>query len=830
MRPRGSPPASEQEERLNQLSSKNAAAPEPLAAANLYRACDPAGLGFGSTEEAKPLEGVIGQDRALEALRLGARVGKPGFNLFVTGPNALGIRESVSAILSHEARGRPEPPDWIYVNNFAAADRPVAIELPPGRARDFRDSMHKLIEDLKSAAPSGFRSEEYQTHRGAIDEAFQKKQFEAFSALREAAAKKSIVLLRTPAGFALAPAENGEVVAPDVFNAWPQAKREQTQNDIAELEKSLEHIVRRIPAWDKERRDEVRALNRQTAQFAVDNLIEEVASRFSDMPRIERHIEAVRADLIENMPLFVSANEDEGGNLDPAALKSAFDRYEVNVLISRDDGDGAPVVEEPHPTLGNLIGRIDYVSMHGVLVTNFRLIKSGALHRASGGYLLLDARSLLIEPFSWAALKRVLRKGEIAIEDVGRFLGLTSTVSLEPDPIPLNAKVVLFGDRLLYFLLCAVDPDVVELFRVLADFEDDLARSQESEELVARMLADQARRLGLAPFDSAAVARLIDHAARLAAHSSKLSLRVGDLGETLIEADFRAREAGRKQVGREHVEGALEARERRASRLRDRSREAILEGVALIATEGARVGQVNGLSVVEIGGFAFGRPTRITCQVRPGAGKVVDIEREVELGGPLHSKGVLILSGFVAGRYALDTPMSLFASLVFEQSYGGVEGDSASSAELYALLSAIAETPLRQDLAVTGSVNQHGEVQAIGGVNEKIEGFFDICVRRGLTGAQGVLIPAANVQHLMLRADVVRACAEGKFAVYPVETIDQGLALLTGLAPGARGSDGAFPSDSLNRKVEDRLRAFAAVRKSFAGETTDGDAAREDRR
>ncbi len=814
---------------MNQLSSKNSAAPEPLTTARLYRACDPSGLGFASTGEAQPLEQVVGQERALDALRLGARVGKPGFNLFVIGPNALGIRESVGAILAGEARGRQGPSDWVYVNNFAAPDRPIAIELPSGRALDFRDSMQKLVEDLKSAAPSAFRSEDYQTHRSAIDEAFQKKQFEAFSALREAAAKKSVVLLRTPAGFALAPAENGQVVSPDVFNAWPEPKREQAQQDIAELEKTLERIVRQVPAWDKERRDEIRALNRETAKFAVDHLIEEVAAKFSDVPQVERHVEAVRADLIENVPLFVAANEGEGGDIDQAAVKTAFDRYEVNLLISREDGDGAPVVEEPHPTLGNLIGRIDYVSMHGVLMTNFRLIKSGALHRASGGYLMLDARSLLMEPFSWAALKRTLRKGEIAIEDVGRFLGLTSTVSLEPDPIPLNAKVVLFGDRLLYFLLSAVDPDVVELFRVLADFEDDLARTPESEALMARLLAAQSQRLGLAPFDSAAVARLIEHAARIADHSAKLSLRVGDLGETLIEADFRAREAGRTEVGREHVEGALEARVRRASRIRDRSRQAILEGVALIATDGARVGQVNGLSVMEIGGFAFGRPTRITCQVRPGGGKVVDIEREVELGGPIHSKGVLILSGFVAGRYALDTPMSLFASLVFEQSYGGVEGDSASSAELYALLSALADTPLRQDLAVTGSVNQHGEVQAIGGVNEKIEGFFDICAARGLTGAQGVLIPAANVQHLMLRADVVRACAEGRFAVYPVETIDQGLALLTGLAPGERGSDGAFAPDSLNRRVEDRLRAFAAVRKSFASEDARGDRAREDR-
>jgi predicted ATP-dependent protease len=502
--------------------------------------------------------------------------------------------------------------------------------------------------------------------------------------------------------------------------------------------------------------------------------------------------------------MFAARGDGGEGEAGEPLQGAAFDRYEVNVLIAQNGAAGAPIIDELHPTLGNLIGRIDYVSAHGVLMTNFRLIKPGAIHRASGGYLLIDARALLIEPFSWSALKRALRRGEIVIEDVGRFLGLTSTVSLEPDAIPLRVKVVLFGDRLLYFLLSAWDPDLGELFKILADFEDDLARTVENEAIFARLVGSLARRDGLRALDAQATARVVEHAARLSAHSGKLSLRVNDL-----------REAKRDIVARADVERALQARVRRASRLRDRTQEAILEGVALIATEGTRVGQINGLSVIEIGGFAFGRPTRITCQTRPGGGKVVDIEREVELGGPIHSKGVLILGGFLAGRYALDTPMSLFASLVFEQSYGGVEGDSASSAELYALLSALADAPLRQDLAVTGSVNQHGDVQPIGGANEKIEGFFDICAARGLTGTQGVLIPASNVQHLMLREDVVKACADGRFAVYPIATIDEGIALLTGLQAGQRQADGAFAPGSVNRRAEDRLRAFADIRKNF---------------
>jgi lon-related putative ATP-dependent protease len=786
----------------------------PLSAGQLYRAADLSLVAFSSSTELDPIDGLIGQSRAVEAVAVGTQIDKKGFNLFVIGPNGVGMRDAVRTVLAKDARSRPSPSDWVYVNNFVRPDRPAAIEMPSGRAPAFKEAMHKLIDDLKSAAPAAFQGEDYQTRRGAIDEAFQKKQFEAFSALREKASAKGIVLLRTPAGFALAPSLNGQVVSPDEFSAWPEEKRLQAQNDIQALEKDLEHIVRQMPQLEMQHRDEVRALNRETAKYAVDNLIEVVESAFADIPRVAEHIRTVRDDLIENVPIFVVKGDGDTETGEPVQW-TAFDRYEVNVLITQSGAAGAPLIEELHPTLGNLIGRIDYISSRGVLVTNFQLIKAGAIHRAAGGYLLLDVRSLLIEPFSWAALKRALLREEIAIEDVGRFLGLTSTVTLEPDPIPLRIKVVLFGDRLLYFLLAALDPDLAEHFKLLADFEDDLARTPENEAIFARLVASIGRRDGLRMLDREAVARVIEHAARLAAHSGKLSLLVNELHDTLIEADLAAREAKRETIVRADVERALQARIRRASRLRDRMHEAVIDRIALIATEGARVGQINGLSVVEIGGFAFGRPTRITCQTRPGGGKVVDIEREVELGGPVHSKGVLILSGFLAGRYALDTPMSLFASLVFEQSYGGVEGDSASSAELYALLSALADAPLRQDLAVTGSVNQHGDVQAIGGANEKIEGFFDICAERGLTGSQGVLIPAANVQHLMLREDVVKACADGRFAVYPIGSINEGIALLTGLPAGERQADGAFAPGSVNRRVEDRLRSFASIRKNF---------------
>jgi len=792
-----------------------AAALRPLSVDQLYRKTDPSSLQFATTSELEPIDGLVGQERALEAIRFGTGVDQAGFNLFVIGPHGAQMRAAVKAVLAEEAAAKPRPSDWIYVNNFADPDKPIAIELPAGRGRAFQAAMHKLIDDLKTALPAVFRSEDYQTRRGAIDESFQRKQGEAFSALRDKAAAQNIIIVRTPLGFALAPAKNGQIVPPKEFNTWPDDKRQEVQTTIEALEKDLEHIVRLLPQWERERRDEIRQLNRLTSKYAVDHLIDEAKAAFSDIPRVIEHIEAVRADLVENVAIFIAKGEDGESELADLKASNPFDRYEINLFITNDAGPGAPIVEESHPALGNLIGRIEYVQIRGALVTNFRLIKAGAIHRANGGYLLLDARSILLEPFSWTALKRMLRRGEIAIEDVTRFLGWTVTVSLEPDPIPLKLKVVLFGDRLLYFLLAALDPETAEHFKVLADFENDFARTPENEAVLARLVSTLAQRDGLKALDCDAVALVLENAARLADHAGKLSLVVEQVRDVLIEADYCARKAKRGAITRADVDEALKARIRRTARLRDRAQEAILEQVALIDTTGAHVGQVNGLSMTELGGFSFGRPTRITCQVRPGTGKVVDIEREVELGGPIHSKGVLILSGFLAGRYALDTPMCLFASLVFEQSYAGVEGDSASSAELYALLSALADVPLRQDLAVTGSVNQHGEVQAIGGVNEKVEGFFDICRARDLTGTQGVLIPQANVQHLMLRQDVIDACAAGRFAIYAVANVSEGITLLTNMAAGERAADGAYPVNSINRRVEDRLRAFADIRRNF---------------
>ena len=596
-----------------------------------------------------------------------------------------------------------------------------------------------------------------------------------------------------------------------------QKEQDTIQAAMHDLEPELELTLRAMPKLEKGRRDALRKLDRGIVQFAVEQNISEVRELFGDIPAVMAHLEAVQKDLIDNVEQFAQPQTEAAVEAARTRVGGPFDKYEVNVLVA----DAAcvacaPVIEELHPALGNLVGRIEHLAQQGMLLTNFRLIKAGALHRANGGYLLLDARSLVTEAYSWQALKRALLKEEIEIEDVARAMGLSSTISLEPDPVPLDIKVVIFADRQLYYMLNALDPDMSRLFKVLADFDDEAGRTPASEAQMARMIASVVRERNLLPASRAAVERAIEYASRLAADREKLSLMIEPLSDSLIEANHLASAAKASVISAAHLDQAIEQQRRRASRIEELGREGIIRNISLIETSGVKTGQINALSVMGLGGYSFGKPSRITCRVAPGAGRIVDIEREVELGGALHSKGVLILSGFLAGRYALKFPMALQASIVFEQSYGGVDGDSASSTELYCLLSALGDVPLRQDLAVTGSVNQHGEVQAIGGVNEKIEGFFDVCAARGLSGAQGVMIPRANVQHLMLRRDVREACEAGKFSIHAISKIDEGMALLCGLPAGEPDAQGVYPEGTFNRKVQDRLETFAKIRKEQA--------------
>ena len=795
---------------------------KPLKPGALYKRCDLGQLAFDTTLDLKSLDEIVGQDRAVEAVRFGIGIRQQGYNMFALGPAGTGKFTLVRRFLEERATEGSVPSDLCYVHNFEVPHRPKALLLPAGRGAPFRKDMAELLEVLRVAIPAAFESEDYRTRKQALAEKFKEKQEKAFTAIEEEAKTIGIVLVRTPVGVGLAPVRDGEILGPDDFKKLPQEERDRTKTDMPLLEKKLKDALLEAPRWERELQEKLKELNRDVTNYAVGNLIDDLRKRYEELPKVQAHLDAVREDLIENVDAFLNPEAASGDSLADAApqqgtgVPAAFRRYQVNLLVDHGSTEGAPVIYEDHPNLQNLIGRIEHLSQFGTLLTDFKLIKPGALHRANGGYLILDARKVLTSPAAWEELKRALRSREIRIESLGQILSIVSTVSIEPEPVPLDVKVVLTGDRMLYYLLCHYDPDFQELFKVTVDFEEEVDRRPKTMQLYARVIADIARHDGLKPFDRAAVARVIEHGSRLAGDAEKISTHMRSLADLLSESDYLAGHNGKPVVTANDVEEAIEAQIHRADRIRERSYEQITRNTVLIDTEGEVVGQVNGLSMIQLGQFSFGRPSRITARVRLGRGRVVDIEREVELGGPIHSKGVLILSAYLGARYSPEQPLSLSASLVFEQSYGGVEGDSASSAELYALLSALAEVPVCQSLAVTGSVNQLGQVQAIGGANEKIEGFFDICASGGLTGGQGVLIPASNVKQLMLRKDVVDAVAEGKFHVWPVSTVDEGIELLTGMKAGRRGKNGKFPKDSINERIEAQLVRFAEKARDFA--------------
>jgi len=793
-------------------------AAKSLRPAALFRRCDLSEFKFNTTGDLEDLTEFVGQERALEAVQFGIGIRRQGFNLFLLGPAGTGKYASVRSLLEKRAAEEPTPNDWCYVNNFEGAESPRVLRLPPGRGVVLRDDVQQLLDSLRSVIPSTFESETYRARKQVIEQEIKDRQEKAFEEMQQEASQKEIGLLRTPTGFVLAPMRNGEVLSPDAFEQLPETEHQRIDATMSELHKKLHAVLQQVPKWQQEAREKIRALNDEMAAFAVGHLIDDLRKKYFDLPQAVSFLDRIRADVIGNVNEFITPSEHPlaalMGMFIPAAPKGPafFRRYQVNVLVDHSRSHGAPVVYEDHPTYQNLVGEIEYIAQMGALSTDFNLIRAGALHRANGGYLILDAYKLLLQPYAWEALKRSLRSSQIRVESLGQMLSLVSTVSLEPETIPLNVKVVLVGERLLYYLLSSLDSEFGELFKVAADFEERMERSAETDLLYARLIGTIARQEALLPFDPGAVGRVIEQSSRLAGDAQKILAHRRTLADLLSEADYWARQAGRTAVSRDDVQRAIDAQIHRADRVRDRFLEEVLHGTILVDTQGEIVGQVNGLSVVELAGFAFGHPSRITARVRLGKGEVIDIEREVELSGPIHSKGVLILSGFLGARYAPDHPLSLSASLVFEQSYGAVEGDSASSAELYALLSALSGLPIKQSLAVTGSVNQHGQIQAIGGVNEKIEGFFDLCRSRGHLDGQGVLIPSSNVRHLMLRGDVVDAVRSGKFHIYAVETIDEGIEILTGVPAGERAASGKFSDGTVNQKVESRLIELAEKR------------------
>lgn len=787
----------------------------------LYRHCDPAQFGFETTAELDPLEEIIGQDRAVSSIQFGIGIRHEGYNLYALGPNGTGKYTAVSQFLHQAAAARPVPVDWCYVNNFDEPHKPYALQLPAGLANAFRDDMKQLVEALHRTIATAFSSDEYQAQQRAIEEEFNERQTQALDELRKVALRREIALIRTPAGFAFAPLKDGEVIKPEEFMALSADKQKAIETHVGALQESLQRLMEQIPQWQRETQAKIRQLNEEVAHYAISPLLAEMREKYALNTAVLHYLDTVEADLIKNFSQFLDKEENPMaaalGLASGGSSGQSFTRYQVNVIVDNSQTSGAPVVFADKPTYLNLIGRIEHVSQMGNLLTDFTLIKPGVLHQANGGYLIIHARKLLIEPFAYEGLKQALRARQIRIESLAQQYSLVSTVSLEPEPIPLDVKVVLLGERQLYYLLLAYDPDFVELFKVAADFEDEMLRDGVNNLAYARLVCGLAHKEGLRHFHKTAVARIIEHSARLAGDAERLTTHMQSISDLLREADYCARQNEHDVVTLSDVVQALEAQVYRAGRIRERMQEAILRETILIDSTGSKVGQINGLAVYSLGQHnSFGKPSRITARARLGKGEIIDIERQVEMGGPIHAKGVLILAGFLAARYAAERPFALSATIVFEQSYSGVEGDSASSAELYALLSALADLPIKQSLAVTGSVNQHGEVQAIGGVNEKIEGFYDLCHARGLTGEQGVLIPQANVKHLMLRQDVVQAVAAGQFHIYPVSTIDAGIELLTGVAAGELDDQGKYPPESVNGRVVARLESFSQTQRAFS--------------
>jgi len=787
----------------------------------LRRVCDEGAFAFETTAALEPLPGPLGQERAVEAIRLGAAMGRDGHHVFVLGAAGAGKRRLAEALLAERAAREPVPSDWCYLHDFADPRRPRAVELPPGTGARLARDMEALIDELKAAVPAAFESEDYRTRLQMMHKRLEEEREQAMAELGRRAQARGVGIVRTPVGLAVAPVRDGEVLEPERFQKLAPEERERIQKDLAEMQEALAALVRSFPAAERRHREQVKEMNREVALFAVGHLIDDLRGRHAALPPVLAHLDAVQKDVVDNVHDFLvaadGAEEALAGQIRRLFTETpAFRRYQVNALVDRTGLAGAPLVQEDLPTLAALVGRIEHQAHFGSLVTDFTLLRSGALHRANGGYLLLDARRLLTQPFAWEELKRALRSGLVRIEPLERRFGSSAGAALEPCPIPLSVKVVLFGERSLYYLLAELDPEFSRLFQVAADLEDDVPRAQGGELRFARLLARLVAEEKLRPLTRGGVARTVEQAARLAGDSTRLTARVDDLIDLLREAERAAADGGRDSIEAADVQAAVDGQRRRAGRVPERVRRAIADGTLLVDTAGAEVGQVNGLSVVTLAGQSFGRPSRITARVRLGRGEVVDIEREVELGGPIHSKGVLILGAFLGARYAADRPFSLRASLVFEQSYGGVEGDSASSAELYALLSALSGLPIRQGLAVTGSVNQMGKIQAIGGVNEKVEGFFEVCAGRGLTGEQGVLIPASNAKDLMLRGEVVEAARAGRFAVWAVESVDQGIELLTSVPAGEPGADGRYPPESVNGRVAARIEALAATARALA--------------
>ena len=777
--------------------------------------CEPSGIEFESSDQLPSGTRRLGQQRAIDAIRLGIQIESDGHNVFVLGPPGSHRHGLAEELAKEHAAKKKAPNDWCYITNFTNPEKPHTLSFPTGRGEIFRQDMSDLIDELRLSIPATFEGEDYRNQLKAVEAATQKEVEERWKELEDHASSQGIGVLHTPTGYVLAPVKDEKVVDEEEFSKLPEAERLKIQEAIQVLSEELQTHIEHMPQLQKKHRERVKALNREVTEHAVGVLLSDLRAQYEDLPAVVSYLDEVQQNIIENGEDFRSPDASSLPFLSRDTSRS-FDQYEVNLVVSNKKDAAAPVIFEPNPNYTNIIGKVEYRAEMGALLTDFRMIRAGALLAANGGYLILDMQRILNRPFVWEALKQALFAKQVRIESPGETYGFVSTSTLQPDPIPLDIKVILVGERWLYYLLCVYDSEFNDLFKIAADLDDDLPRNDENVEAYLLLVADRIRERKLLPFSRDAMQKVMEQRARRAEDSERLSMHMRSLEDLLTQSDYWARQRGTEQVVASDVSKAIKEIARRLGRTQERIAEAIQRDTLLIDTDGACVGQVNGLSVIDLGEFRFGFPVRITATTRIGAGKVVDIEREVELGGAIHSKGVMILSAALSSRYASEVPLSLHGNVVFEQSYGGVDGDSASVAELCALLSSLSGVPIRQNLAVTGSINQLGRVQVIGGVNEKIEGYFDICSERGLDGSHGVIIPRDNIKHLMLREDVVEAVAQGQFNVFAVSDIDEALSILTGVEAGRRDENGEFPKDSVNRRVEMQLVRYAELRRNFA--------------
>lgn len=802
-----------------------------LTSDQLYRKCDPSKFDFNSTADLEERLSALGQDRAIHAVELGIHIKSRGYNLFCLGPEGTGKTSLVKRILEKEAKNRKTPDDWAYVYNFDEPYKPIAISFPAGQAAEFAKDVDELLEELSDSLPEIIESEEYKAALGIIRQKYKTKKEEYINVLQKKAKGKRVSLLHMQMGLVVAPMKDGEVLSPDAFEQLPEEEKKMIMDDLNAMQEEIENATQDLPRWEEKQKREITVLREKFVRSAVKDPIDALRKKYKSL-QPSRFLKQIQDNILNNIDDFVPTDSDKqaaaaGAEEDPLQLllskmkqpeEDKFAKFKVNVIVKNIPDSGAPIITVDYPTQGNLVGKVERIQQYGALLTDFTLIKAGALHQANGGFLLLDARKVLEQPYAWDSLKRAIASKRVKIEAPSEETSFT-TISLDPEPIPLDIKVVLTGDFEIYELLSERDPDFRDFFKVEADFGMIMDRNAENEIEYAKLIGSLSKKKQLRSLNRQAVARVIEYASRLADDAGKLTAHISSIGDLLREADYWARVSNSKQIGKNHIDQAIEAQIYRSDRIKKAMLEEIDKGTILMDVKGERVGQINGLVVYDFSRYSFGKPARITTQVRIGKGDFMDIEREISMSGPIHTKGVLILKSLISNRFAKHSPLSLSASIVFEQSYGGVDGDSASSTEYYCLLSAISNIPIKQNIAVTGSINQFGEIQPIGGVNEKIEGFFDVCAHDGLTGKQGVIIPRTNVDNLMLRADIVQAVEEGKFTIYAIDTVDDGIEILTGVKAGKADNNGNYPKGTVNYLVEESLRQYYQDYARYAKET-----------